>query len=172
MAEVIVVNGPALISVGLGSMQALESLGYSEDGVEVSLTFNTEDVRVDTFATTAFDVQHFLEEATITASLVVYDTSVLDAVKARGFGMTAGTMPAAGTLMVAQGYTYPLIVQATPNPNGVFNGACIKFPNCYCTNWSEKRGTRATRVNVTWRALPEQQVSASTGSVLWEVSCD
>lgn len=109
------VPGPAEIFVGTGNAQALQFLGFTQEGVNINLRGNWGPVVTDVLGpTTPSDRQFFGESADFTFRLTYYNESVLSALAARTFGGTAGLITAnqSGSLLVAEGLGFPCAIKA------------------------------------------------------------
>jgi hypothetical protein len=147
------VAGAAIVKVGTGSSDALETLGYTANGVDTRTQAYMGDVPGDENGGEAgppIDVQYFGETAHIRCELTKYDSAIADKVGARVKGGTAGTyLPSAvGTLMFgASKHTRVLIHTA----NGPQN-----FPRCICREPIEvNKGTRYSRLILEFTAYKD-----------------
>jgi hypothetical protein len=102
MAKRIVVNGPALISIGAqGTSGSLSELGYAEDGVDIEIEYGDEPVFADSGGTKVpVDFQTMGKMARISFGLTVYDSDVLDSILLHG-ATGPGLEPAPGLLLGA-----------------------------------------------------------------------
>jgi hypothetical protein len=163
------VNGPAGVFVGLGSSGALEELGYSVSGIDITFNYYQDPINTDVFGLCPFDMTQYPGSATIKAELISYDDSVITQVFAIGGASGAGVSCAAGTLLVAQGHSYRLLIKSQASGTGE---ACNNFLNAFLVpDQSFSVGSKPTIYVVTWMALPAQQVDTSTGAVLFNSVC-
>src|SRR5690554_6659069 len=119
MAEVVVVDGPALIRVNTGSEGALETLGYTRDGVQISEQVYTEDVPGDQNGGTSgppIDIQYFGEFHIVRLELTKWDPTVDAKVASRRLGGTLGTTGTAGSLYSGDSLFFRLLIQPTNRP--------------------------------------------------------
>lgn len=167
------VNGEASIWTGTGSSNALEELGISVDGVTFKETLLKEPVMVDTYFKHPFDYQYSLTEVVITCDLVIWDATVLAKLKSRLIGVTQGTYGAAGSLIVAGGYTTRLLIMSTPASTGITGvEPCWNFPKVFLDDaYEAKFGTERTIYKLVFRAMPAQQLSTTNGVLLWNTTC-
>lgn len=164
------VTGPATIFTGTGASSALEELGLSIQGIEPEFENHFEEVFTDINGACPFDVQYFPQTAIIRAELILWDQTVLDKVLAITAGGTAGVQSAAGTLMLAQGKTYRLLIKSD-STSGT-GEPCMNFVQAYLSGPPRtKMGTRIQTYVLEWRALPQQQYTNSAGAVLWNRTC-
>jgi hypothetical protein len=158
--EQIHVNGEARIRTGTGAAAALEFLGVSVDGVDISIREHTEPVHTDTFGPSVpFDEQHFLQDAVISAQLVFYDEVVLAKIRNRMSG-TDGVQGEAGALWGAGGKYFRLLilspVEALP----------WNFPTARLMDAFEvKIGTRRSIWNLRFYAKPYTGVAGTSAGV-------
>ena len=105
------VQGPALIKTGTGAAGALESLGYSEDGVEISVREYREPVRTDVAGPAVpADLQHMGADAIIRARLSAYDLGVLVKVRKRHDATADGQLPTLGRLVGTAGDAFKPVI--------------------------------------------------------------
>ena len=173
MALKVHVNGPAMIRWGTGgstpfSNPGLQTLGYTEDGVELEFLGHFEDIYADFPGGGPYmpvEVQLMGEEARVSANLIIYDTAILNTALTRSTSATTGRVnEQIGNLMGECYLTgcleivrYTGLCNATTEDDyGYF------FPRAYVVDtYSKKIGTRATRVRVVWRCLPAASGSLS-----------
>ena len=106
MARTVVVAGLAIIKVNTGDADALEELGITLDGAQITEQTFTYDVRTDEFGGDAgppADQQYMGEIHQIRLLMTKWDTAVGNKVGPLKGG-TAGTPGAPGTLMFANAY--------------------------------------------------------------------
>jgi len=116
MAIAIVVAGLSTIKVGTGSADALEDLGYTRDGVILRHDGYFAEVKCDDYGGEAgpgCDLQYMGETAQITLELTKWDATIAQKLLSRHKGGTAGTIPTAGTLMLAGNKYFRLLVSNT-----------------------------------------------------------
>ena len=122
-----------------------------------------EDVLLDTFGSRIpGDVQSMLADARIDLSLIYFDSTVLQTALKVG-GAAYGTMPAAGTLM---GASTALKTLAT----GGSNGFTFTSNTMFVAGGPIKKGTRATRARLSFRAIPydaSKLATSTSGAVLF-----
>lgn len=117
MAEQVNVDFAARVKVDYGS--GLTNLGYTANGVDWASEPHMQDVPGDENggdAGTPIDIQYFGETARITLELTKYDPAILESIRARIPGGTAGTPAAAGTLLFAGNLFMRLVVASTNRP--------------------------------------------------------
>ncbi len=119
MARAIVVAGLAICKVDTGVSNALEDLGVSRNGVEITdngyfLDVHTDEDGGDDGPPT--DVQFLGQTATIRMELTKYDTAVRAKIDSRMYGGTSGTVGTVGTLMQGGSKTFRLLIHSTSEP--------------------------------------------------------
>lgn len=122
------VCGAALIKTGTGSAGALESLGYTANGAEISENQYYGDIHGDQNGGDEgppIDIQIFGETHLIRIDLTSYDETVADNI--RKMGGTLGTPLTSGGLMFTGSLAVRLVILTTTYPRNyprvVFRGA-------------------------------------------------
>jgi len=139
MALAIQVDGLAAISVDTGIANAMEVLGYTRNGAEITLEDFWLDVPGDEHGGDdgpPIDVQELGEIARVRLELTKYDTLVADKIKARLLGGTAGVKQTSGKLVFANSYSYRLLVNSATQRPYNFLVAIPRMP------WEENKGTK------------------------------
>jgi len=119
MALSIQVDGLATIKIASPFGGSLETLGYSENGVEITERLFTGDVHGDENGGDQgppIDIQYFGEEHIIRMTLTKYDEAVLDKIRAGIAGGTAGTPGTSGTLYIQGGVAWRLLIHTVNRP--------------------------------------------------------
>lgn len=119
MAVAIHVAGLATIKVDTGDANALETLGYTRDGTEITEEARFIDVPGDENGGDEgppVDVQYLGETARIRLELTKYDSAVAAKVFPRLYGGTDGQPGTAGTLMFGDSKTYRLLIHTIAEP--------------------------------------------------------
>lgn len=151
MAVTVNVDGPALVRVDTGDLNALEDLGYTRDGAEIRFEAYFLDVAGDENGGESgppIDVQYMGERAVIRLELTKFDGTVADKVTPRLYGGTAGTPGAAGTLMFGGGKCYRVLINTSNRP--------MNFPRCFIRDAIEvNKGTRFSRLLLAFEAYPD-----------------
>lgn len=173
-------TGPCEMYVGTGVADALEFLGYSEQGMDLELRETFEDVNSDLLGPKIpTDVQHFQADCLITGDLVRWNEYVLQKIEDRsrqgagGTGASLGTISKkeVGALMLAYGKCFRLLCDA---PNVALAGVAgimpdlrpYNFPAAYLHDtMKRKRGARAERVHIILRALADATNIGATASL-------
>lgn len=173
MASQFYVPGPAQVYTGTGASAAWQFLGWTIQGVEGRLMASFEDVRADYGGTMVpVDSQFMGEQAFVPMVLSQYVESVLSTVLKRrvGSGVTAGAIEAGGigSLMIGQGYYFPLLIIAPYNSLSPFNTMvpCWWFKAA----WLNDETTQPTSVRVKnpqliFRCLPLWNAPAGTAQL-------
>jgi hypothetical protein len=156
MATAIHVNGPAVLYTGQplatsstiyggGSLDSPGQLGISEDGVDISLQPYDEPVIADTGGPHCpVDLQDLGMTALIRARLVIYDKSLLQALRKRS-GQAEGQLSAIGSLVASNGNDARLIVTSADE--------VFRFWHTYLRSAQEtKVGAKRTIWTTTWFA--------------------
>lgn len=119
MAAAIVVAGLSTIKIAAPASGSLETLGYSENGVEFVENVMTLPVHGDENGGDAgppIDVQYMGEWHQVRILLTKYDEAVIDKVRAGLAGGTAGTPGTAGTLYLAGTSAWRLLIHSVTDP--------------------------------------------------------
>src|SRR6185436_21084756 len=102
MATAVQVPGPCEVQLDTGTSHALESLGWSINGVEIQEDVKHLDVPGDQNGGDEgipIDVQYLGEMHIVRMEMSKWDSAVADKGLAKTYGGTAGTMSTPGTLM-------------------------------------------------------------------------
>lgn len=119
MAIAIQVPGACLIKLDTGSSHALESLGYSENGVHIEEEIFTEGVPGDLRGGDLgppIDIQYFGEIHRVRLELSSWDSAVAAKVNPVLYGGTEGQSGAPGSLFRAGGFSFRLLLLCTNLP--------------------------------------------------------
>jgi hypothetical protein len=162
------VNGLAQLYVDIGTALA-QSLGYSQDGVTISLHYETEDIHTDYYGSKIpEDIMNLGQWATVKLNLIKYDETVLKGVRKRLNGTNAqtsaeGLPPNSVTagliigdlMMQCKEFTRLQIRRHNPACETTLEGGW-KFGSAYLADVdSWKVGTRVTVHDLTFRCLPD-----------------
>lgn len=150
-----------------------EELGISVDGVTFKETLTKEPIMIDTYFKQPYDYQYSLVDAVITCDLVVWDATVLASLKSRLAGVTQGVAGPAGDLIVLNENYISLLIKSSPAGTGVTGvEPCWNFPQAFLDDaYEAKFGTEHTKYKLIFRAMWSQQLSTTTGAVLWTTAC-
>lgn len=165
MARAYHVDGPVLIKVGTGAAAALEELGVSEDGVDISLNLYSEPVMSDAAGPRVpVDLQRMGEDASITFRLTDFDLVILNKIKALAIGnATEGVGGAPGSLIGTGGSAYRVVLTSADEP--------WRFTTCTLRNpQRHKMGTKYKTPAVefyAWRYIAAGG-NTSAGGVLYD----
>lgn len=162
MAESIQVDGPCHVNVDTGAANALEELGFSINGVTITEIVFTSDVPGDQNGGDEgppIDVQYFGEIHRIRMELSKYDELILDKVRPKLYGGTAGLTGTSGTLIIGASKTFRLLLLTT---NRVRN-----YPTSMLreTPMELNKGTKFTRMIIEFEAHPVAGLLHNTVSV-------
>jgi hypothetical protein len=162
--------GACLVSVGTGEDNAMEALGYTTDGVDITYSHITEPYQSDVSGKATRGVKTYGPEAHIKCRFIEFDTAIWAKVMALYFGGTQGVAIAAGTIINVQGYAFP--VQISSTSAGLDAETCWEFNVCYPVgDLGENYGTTEKMPSVTFHAiLPHTDIGTTAGAVLYQ-SC-
>lgn len=114
-----VVDGPVNVKLDTGAANALEQLGFSEDGVRVTENAFYSDVHTDQNGGTEGppgDIQYFGEVHNVEMTLTRYDDVIVDKLLPKVRGGTVGATSTPGTLMAQDGKGFRLLLHSTSKP--------------------------------------------------------
>lgn len=130
MAVTIVVPGLATVKLDTGDANALEILGTTRNGVEITFEGFFLDVPGDENGGDdgpPIDVQYLGETARIRMELTKWDTAIADKITHRERGGTAGVVPTAGNLQFQGSKSYRLLINTVSVPFN-FPRTIIRMP--------------------------------------------
>jgi hypothetical protein len=163
MALLVQVPGACLIKTGTGAASALESLGYSINGVEVTEEMLSEDVPGDQNAGEGgnpIDIQDYGHIARIRMELSVWDFTIVGKIRSKLNAIAAGTSPTPGSLIFANSYHYRLLLLPTTAADAMNFPICVpRDPHVI------NLGAKFARVIFDWIAYPP-----TGGGVLWNTT--
>jgi hypothetical protein len=156
----IYVSGPAYVWAGLGQSNSYLFLGFTENGLEVSVNPLNEDIQVDYAGLMPADISQLGQEARISGTFTRYNEQVL--LLAQSFlgpqGLAGfGGNGAVGTLVVAEGAAYPLLVWSSYSFKTIFGDMVpgFLFPAAIIAdNIPVTLNVRRKAPNLAWRAVP------------------
>jgi hypothetical protein len=152
------VAGPAILKVGTGVAGALETLGYTRDGVEMEFDGFFEELHSDDVCGEQGppgDLNYLGERARIRIELTKWDGLIADKVTPRVLGTTAGVPATTATLLV-QGTKYiRLLIE--PRDGAPFNFVVAVPRGAITIN----KGSRHSRLVMEWEAY----VNPSSGKL-------
>lgn len=174
MAEQINVFGAAHVIVDTGSSNALENLGYSENGPQFSEDAKILEIFGDQNGGDAgipIDIQLMGRQEFVILDLTKWDDAILNKIRARLRTTAAmgapGVQVAPGTLMSTGPFRLLIksdLYDAATNANVVRNyGAALPILNPIELN----RGTKYSRVRLAFRCLPTTMNSVA--NTIWNV---
>lgn len=163
MATAVQVPGAALIKTGSGSSGALESLGYSINGVEITEEMLSEDVPGDQNGGEGgppIDIQDFGHIARIRMELSVWDFTVAGRLRSKLNGVSQGVSPTPGSLIFANSYHFRLLILPVTAGDAMnFLVATPREPHVI------NLGTKFARLIFEWIAYPPVG-----GGTLWNTT--
>lgn len=155
MATTIQVDGLAVIKIASPLGGSLETLGYTENGAEITeqvyegMVFGDENGGDQG---PEIDKQYFGEKHIIRMLLTKYDEAVADKIRAALAGGTAGTPGTAGTLYIQGGVSFRLLVHTTNRPRN--------YPNVTFNQPKEiNKGTKHSKLLIVAEAIRAAGVS-------------
>ena len=119
MASAIQVRGACQVKVGTGEADALEELGYTRNGADITLESMFLDVPGDQNGGDdgpPIDVQYLGDIARVRLELTKWDEAVADKAIPRVKGGTPGTPSLSGTLMFQDSKCYRLLLNSPSEP--------------------------------------------------------
>ncbi len=122
------VPGPAQLFAGTGAMQALQFLGYTQEGVNINLRGNWLPVITDILGpTTPTDRQFFGCGADFTFRMTRYNEQVLQEMSSGIFGGTAGVINAnqSGSLLVTESLGFPFAIKCPYAVKSAFSATMV-----------------------------------------------
>jgi len=146
---VVIVAGPAIIKIAAPASGTLDTLGYTENGAEVSENVMTLDVRGDENGGDAgppIDIQYMGEWHLVRCLLTKYDEAIADKIRAGVAGGTAGTPGTSGSLYLAGLLGWRLLIHSTNFPRNYLH-AIFDQPK------EVNRGTKHSRLLISARCL-------------------
>lgn len=130
--------GAALVSVGTGSAGALETLGYTRQGVDVRSQAFFVDVPGDENGGDQgppIEIQYMGEIARIRLELTKWDDAIAAKIRTRLLGGAEGTPGTPGTFMFGDSKTVRVTISSINND--------MNFPRCFIRDaWEINVGTR------------------------------
>lgn len=155
MTAAVFTAGAVLVKTGTGSASALESLGYTANGVEIDEELKTLDVPGDENGGdegVPIDIQNLGQIHHIRMELTKFDIAVIAKITPRVLGGTNGEQGTIGALFAAGTLTYRVLLTGT---NFTRN-----YLKCIPRGVREVVGTKFTRWVLEWDAYP-------SAGVLW-----
>lgn len=121
------VFGAAIVQVGTGANNALETLGYTVDGVTIRERYAMKPIMTDVMGPEIpGEMQKFGIEAFVEAPLISWNPTVWEKVQKRSANnTTAGQMAASGTLVHTNGFTFKVGLVSADSLEDPFY-----FPTC------------------------------------------
>tara|TARA_Y100000310_G_scaffold199050_1_gene199032 strand:- start:3441 stop:3947 length:507 start_codon:yes stop_codon:yes gene_type:complete len=151
MATAVIADGLADIQVDSGDDNAMERIGYTRNGVDVTFEGYFLNVPGDQNGGDEgppIEIQHFGETARIRMELTKWEAATVNKIIQRVRGnVTPGTFPTPGTLMIAGSGTFRLLINTVSSPYN-FPVAIPRMPT------EINRGTRFSTLILEWEAYP------------------
>lgn len=161
------VSGSSLLQVGTGSARALESFGFTDNGVTIRPTTHKRRIISDVNGPEiASEMQDMGTDYEISGRFVIWDSAIFPKIVARG-DMTGGPIEGKtntpGILLGTGGYDFPLAVV----PQSFVTEAPYYFYNCCLINsYPIKVGTEYSLYDLTFYSWPFIIGTALTGKDL------
>lgn len=168
MATAVHVNGPATIQVGTAGEAAaggLSTIGMTENGPRIEIEFYKEGVVADNAGPNIpVEWQMMGKTAKITFSLPIYDIATLTTwFLGNQAGATEGSIPAIGTLMLAGGGGFRLVITSP------IDAQPWRFFNCSIESIGLRPGTKYNIYDISIDAIPYvYNAAASSGVKLYD----
>lgn len=145
-------DGPTVVKVDTGALNALENLGYSADGIQIEERMFHSDVPVDLNGGPEGppgDVQFMGSVHIITFRLTKFYDSVLDKITPYLYGGTNGQIPDPGSFMSSNGFRLLLYPDDYASGSNNPRNYPLAFPR---GSISFNKGTKYRAVQMTWEA--------------------
>jgi hypothetical protein len=157
------VNGSAVVSVGTGAAGALETLGYTDQGVDIDIQELTEDILTDVSGRSPQDVQLMGMTARIIVNLIAMDRTVFAKITGRGDRSTVGQTSTPGTILGANNYLFRVgIASPLDTP--------WSFPTCLVRpGYGTRLATKVHPFRIEFFAIPYLSYTTTSGknATLW-----
>ena len=156
------INGTSFVFTGSGPGYALELLGYTESGVDKSVTYNRSEIITDLFGPmTPQDFQDMGMVAQARCPFIAIDRGVLARVMAAGDG-GLGLINTPGRVIGMSGYAIPLVIGSKAD-------FAWSFPASILRNESTRLATKANPDTLEFFCWPFLPYTATTGkgATLW-----
>lgn len=151
------ISGPCLVSVGTGANAALETLGYSDGGVDFEHVKHLEPVITDIFGPRTFHtMQDMGEIGRITIPLIAVDSAVIAKIESKGDRTTLGQLNTPGSLLTA--HAFRVVLAAPQNADMVRS-----FTLALVEHVRGKNATKAHPTVLTLIAGPFQTYTVTSG---------
>ena len=157
-------NGSAIVSVGTGTLGALETVGYSDNGVDIAVQENKAEILTDIFGPmTPQDFQDMGMTARIVVPFIAVDTSVLNKILDRGDRTSSGQVNTPGLVIGMAGYAFRLAI-ASPFWSPWSFSYCVVRPG-----FGTKLAVKANVFRMEFYAWPWATVATVAGkdTTLW-----
>ena len=161
--------------VGTGSTNALQLLGYTEQGVDMDITENKTEIMTDLFGDkTPQDFQDMGMVAQRVIPLIAYDSAVLQTIMSRGDRTTWGTQNTPGIALGVGGYAFPVSITGplvaasaglgvAPTVPAYAAGAPWYFYKCLTRRVGQRLATKANPFRLELVAWPYLPYTSTTG---------
>lgn len=160
------VNGTAFVYVGTGAANALELLGYTEDGVEQGVQEYKGQIITDLFGPQVpQDFQDFGMTARLICPFIAMDRTILGKVMNRGDRTILGQLNTPGLVLGMAGYAFRIAIAST------FDSPW-SFYKCVLNTSATRLATKANPFRQEFFCWPWVPYTASTGkdAPLWSRS--
>ncbi len=151
------VNGTCFVQVGVGDAGALETLGYTEAGVDLEITEFKEEIITDLFGVkTPQDFQAMGLMARVSVPLIAYDDDIFDEISTRGDQFAIGAMSTPGLVLGIGGYAFSLALTTVFDFPYFFQSALLQTQ-------STRRATKANPFRFDFICWPYAPYTATSG---------
>ena len=158
------VNGTAFVYVGTGAGNALQLLGYTDQGVEMSVDEFKEPIMTDLYGNRVpQDYQDMGMSARITVNLIACDRTVLASVIGRGDRSEVGEISQPGLVLGMSGYAFGVAIASPADYPWVFYSCLMS------KGFGTRLATKANPFRCDFQAWPFSPYTATTGknATLW-----
>lgn len=151
------INGTAFVQTNTGTAGALETLGYTEQGVDMDITESKEEIMTDLFGNrTPQDFQDMGMMARVVVPLIAYDRAVLAKILNKGDRTTYGSLNTPGIALGQAGYKFAVLIQAPLDVPWYFYSCLVRASG-------QRLATKANPLRVEIVAWPWTSYVSTTG---------
>lgn len=130
MATAYKVHGPLYIQTGTGTNTALETLGLSLDGADITITRHKREIKSDASGNAPADLQHFNATGRIDIALATWDSAVLTKVLQQAEASTTeGQSGAMGALIGTGSFAHSLYLPSSTDDPWYFPTVTLMEPD-------------------------------------------
>ena len=157
-------NGYCLVKTGPGGTGgSLSVLGYTRDGVSLTLQAMTDGIIADNGGPQIpIDYQRFGVMGRLSLPMMVFDWDVVESLMMQHFGAALGQEPIAGTVLALNALTFRVVLTSP------LDGKVWRFRHCVWPDMAKVLSTRAEPLNMNLICFPAVQTSTLDASVLFD----